>query len=412
MQIKIASALHMIKYLPLNLLLFGLFLMGCGSNSTETETTNQTVEEMNEQFVFVGTYTRKEGHVDGKAKGIYVLKWDEAGEKLTSLDTLEGLPNPSYVTIHPNGRFLYAANELADGSEAVLGQVSAFAIDPIARKYSSLGTVSAKGDAPCHLMVLPDGSHTVVANYVGGNVAALPINAQGGIEEASGTAQHEGTGPNEGRQGAPHAHMVHPFPNTADAFLAVDLGIDQLIHYKLNKADGQLQKIAHTTTMPGAGPRHLDFHPVGKWVYVLNELNHTIEVFEYKDVMQAFDRLQVISTLPADSDGVSYPAAIKVHPSGKFLYASNRGTTEEENSIAIFTIDQTSGNLTFQSVAHTEGNFPRDFELSPSGKYLLAANQNTDNILIFKVDPENGSLSKTGTNFAIPTPVCLKFLSL
>lgn len=367
---------------------------------------------MAEQFVFVGTYTRKEGHVDGKAKGIYVLKWEESTGSLSLLDTIESLPNPSYITIHPNGKYLYAANELADGSAAVVGQVGAFSIDPVQRSYQALSNVSAMGDAPCHLMVLPDQAHAVVANYVDGNVAILPLDDQGALGEAVAIAQHEGKGPNEGRQAGPHAHMVHPFPGEKDAFVAVDLGIDQIIHYQWNNEEQALKEVARTATTPGAGPRHLDFHPIGHQLYVLNELNHTVEVFEYKTVTAAFERKQIISTLPENSAGVSYPAAIKVHPSGKFLYASNRGNTEEENSIAIFGIDSQNGELTFQKVVHTGGNFPRDFEISPSGEYVLAANQNSGNIVVFKVDPENGDLSETGTDFAIPTPVCLKFLSI
>lgn len=394
------------------LLVLSLIIASCGSNATEQEANNQTIQPMEEQFVFVGTYTRKEGHVDGKAKGIYVLKWEEEMAQLSVWDTLEGLPNPSYLTFHPNEKFLYAANELADGTEEVLGKVTAYAIDPIHRQYKMLNSVSAMGDAPCHLIVLPDGKQVVVANYVGGNVAVLSIDEQGGVGEAIAVAQHEGKGPNEGRQKGPHAHMVYPFPDDPAAFMAVDLGIDRVIHYKWNSEEQQLLEVARTATTPGAGPRHLVFHPQGKWMYVLNELNHTIEVFQYKDVRQAFERQQIISTLPAGSTGVSYPAAIKVHPTGKFLYASNRGSTEEENSIAIFAVDTTTGKLAWQGVAHTGGNFPRDFALSPSGRYLLAANQNSDNILIFAIDPADGGLSQTGTNFALPTPVCLKFLSL
>lgn len=395
------------------MLLLSLLFGSCESTpEKEGETTVENEKVMEEQFVFVGTYTRKEGHVDGKAKGIYVLQWEEETGSLSLLDTIESLPNPSYITIHPNGKFLYAANELADGSEEVLGQVSAIAIDPVNRFYQALSNVSAMGDAPCHLTVLSDQEHVVVANYVDGNVAVLPIDEVGALGKSIATAQHEGKGPNEGRQGSPHAHMVYPFPGSSDGFLAVDLGIDQIVHYQWNEGQQELNEVARTATTPGAGPRHLDFHPTAKRIYVLNELNHSVEVFEYESLTAAFTRKQIISTLAEDSEGVSYPAAIKVHPNGKFLYASNRGSTEEENSIAIFEINEQTGELSFKKVVHTGGNFPRDFEISPSGKYLLAANQNSGNILVFKVDAETGDLSETGTDFAIPTPVCLKFLSI
>lgn len=395
------------------LLLFSLLFWSCeSSQEKEEETTDKIETSMEEQFVFVGTYTRKEGHVDGKAKGIYVLKFEESTGSLSLLDTVESLPNPSYVTIHPNGKYLYAANELADGSADVVGRVSSYSIDPVNRSYQALSNVSAVGDAPCHLVVLPNQEAVVVANYVDGNVALLPLNNEGGLEEAAATAKHEGTGPNEGRQAGPHAHMVYPFPGQKDAFLAVDLGIDQVIHYQWNTEKQELNELARTAITPGAGPRHLDFHPTANHLYVLNELNHTVEVFEYKNVGAAFERKQIISTLSEDSQGVSYPAAIKAHPNGKFLYASNRGSTEEENSIAVFRIDEQSGELSFQKVVHTGGNFPRDFEISPSGNYVLAANQNSGNIVVFKVDLETGDLLETGTNFALPTPVSLKFLSI
>lgn len=403
----------MIKsYLPI-LLLSGFFLFGCdAAPDQDKEGTTKNEVAMEEQFVFVGTYTRKEGHVDGKAKGVYVLRWKESEASLSTLDTIEGLPNPSYINLHPNGQYLYAANELADGSDEVLGQVSAFSVDPVNRSYKQLSNVSAMGDAPCHVAVLGDPSHAVVANYVGGNVAVLPIAEDGSLGEALAVAQHEGKGPNEGRQAGPHAHMVYPFPNSNAAFLAVDLGIDQIIHYQWDKAEQNLKEVARTAISPGAGPRHLDFHPSSSHLYVLNELNHTVEVFEYKTIDAAFERKQILSTLPEGSSAVSYPAAIKVHPKGKFVYASNRGNTEEENSIAVFRIDAQSGELNFQRVVHTGGNFPRDFEITPSGNYLLAANQNSGNIVVFKIDAESGDLTETGTNFAIPTPVCLKFLSI
>ena len=177
------------------LLLLGLLLSGCdAAPEKEGESTTKNEVSMEKHYVFVGTYTRKEGHVDGKAKGIYVLQWEESQASLSTLDTLTGLPNPSYINLHPDGKYLYAANELADGSEEVLGQVSAFSIDPVNRSYQQLSNVSAMGDAPCHVAVLGDKSHAVVANYVDGNVAVLPINSDGSLGEAVAEGQHEGKG--------------------------------------------------------------------------------------------------------------------------------------------------------------------------------------------------------------------------
>ncbi|RMG82012.1 MAG: lactonase family protein, partial [Bacteroidetes bacterium] len=223
-------------------------------------------------LLFVGTYTKKEGHVDGKGEGIYILKMDTATGALSPLDTIRGLVNPSYLTLHPNGRYLYAVQELADNTPDNIGLVSAFKTDPENGRAQALNTVSAQGDAPCFISTDATGRFALVANYVSGNVAVFPIQPDGQLGEAVHVAQHEPGIPKPPRQEAPHAHMIIPGKEPGAVF-ATDLGTDLIIHYQLDTA-GHLTKRAETHTEPGAGPRHLAFHPTLSRVYVLNELAH------------------------------------------------------------------------------------------------------------------------------------------
>lgn len=400
---------------PVNYLLLCLIfcVMACQSATSDPEQTEKTEDVSAENtLLFVGTYTPKESEVDGKANGIYVYEIDNQTAALTLIDTINGPINPSYLAFDPSGEYLFAANEIADGSDAVVGALSSFKIDRDSKRFQYINTVSSAGDAPCHLIVLPDSREVVVANYVGGNVALVPYMDGGQLASPAAMKQHEGSGPNAGRQKAPHAHMVKAFPGQVGGFVAVDLGIDQIIHYQVDENTKAVTQLTTTGVTPGAGPRHLDFHPSQPWSYVLSELNHSIEVFYYKDIATPFERKQIISTLADTSNAVAYPAAIKIHPNGKFLYASNRGQTDEENSIAMFSIAPEDGQLTFLGIQPTKGNFPRDFEIDPSGKHLYAANQRSDNIVVFEIDQMNGQLKDTGLEYKLPAPVCLKFLSL
>ncbi len=397
---------------PLFLFLF-FCAVACQPQATDADQTKE-VQKVNAKtnFLFVGTYTPAESIVDGKANGIYVYEVDNQTAALRLIDTIYGPINPSYLAFDPTENYLFAVNEMADGAAEVVGALSAFSIDRVGKEFQYINTVSSAGDAPCHLITLPDSRQVVVANYVGGNVAVIPFGEDGTLVPPTAVNQHVGSGPNAGRQKGPHAHMVKAFPGQGGGFVAVDLGIDQVIHYQVDESTKALTQLAATAITPGAGPRHLDFHPSQAWCYVLSELNHSIEVFYYKDIATPFERKQIISTLADTSNAVAYPAAIKIHPNGKFLYASNRGQTEEENSIAMFSIAPEDGQLTFLGIQPTKGNFPRDFEIDPAGKHLYAANQRSDNIVVFEIDQMNGLLKETGLEYELPTPVCLKFLSL
>lgn len=400
------------KLIIRQLLCCSLVLSSCQSASEGEQKTTEAEAAPSTVFLFIGTYTPTEAVSAGKASSIYVYKMEPNSGALTKIDSIEGPINPSYLAIHPNSRYLYAVNEIADGTDEVLGQVSAFSIDTDEMKFQKLNTVSAQGDAPCHLTITPNGKYLLVANYVGGNIAAFPIALDGSLGEATSMVQHEGSGPDKGRQKGPHAHMVKLFPNGENNFVSVDLGIDRVRHYQLDENTGQINSVGETPTLPGAGPRHLDFHPKSPWVYVVNELNHTIEVFHYTTILAPFERKQRISTLREGSPAQAYPGAIKVHPNGRFLYASNRGQTEEENSIAMYQIDEKDGQLTFLGIQSVNGSFPRDFEIDPSGKFLLVANQKSNNVVVYKINLETGTLEESGLDYEINTPVCLKFLAL
>ena len=362
-------------------------------------------------WLFIGTYTKKEGHVDGKAEGIYVYQMSQETGALTAIDTILGVINPSYVAVHPNGQYLYAVNELADATEKVVGKISAFKMNLATKQFEFLNGVSSEGDAPCHLSIDPSGKFVLVANYVMGTVASFAILEDGRLSEAISVQQHQRNIPEAFRQEAAHAHAILPGMQSKGIF-AVDLGTDEIIHYELDSI-GQLKKLATTNVEAGSGCRHLAFHPTQPWCYVLNELTKKVDVFLYQNPKTPMSHLQTLSTLDAPiSTGTIFSAAIKVHPSGQFLYASNRGLNgNTEQTIVMYHIDEQAGTLTYLGKQDTKGLVPRDFEIDPSGQFLLVANQDSDSVVTFKIDKATGRLKETGLVATIKTPVCLKFYS-
>ena len=384
-----------------------ILLAACKEKKAIPPTRQSEILKEKSTLLYVGTYTRKEGHVNGTASGIYICSFDSTTGKLTIKDSIPNTINPSYLTIHPNGKYLYAVNEIAGNGNPPIGTVSAFALDEKGQSAKKLNIVQAVGDAPCHISIDASGKYVLVASYMG-SIAAFPIQPDGSLGEASSSIIHSLANPRGGRQEAPHAHMIQPGIDENTVFV-VDLGMDKVLHYQL--AAGNLKEIARTDLAAGAGGRHLEFHPSQKRVYVLNELNQTIEVFSYNDPATPFERVQTITTLdkPIEKGNIG-TSAIHIHPSGKFLYAANRGIQgNEEQSIAMYTIDSESGLLTFLGVAPTKGLVPRDFAISPDGQYLLAANQNSDNIITFRINQQTGTLVDTGLSQVVNTPVCLKF---
>jgi 6-phosphogluconolactonase len=355
----------------------------------------------NKMRVYVGTYT------DGKSQGIYLFELDSDTGKMTPAGLATETTNPSFLAIHPNHRFLYAVNEIGEFGGKQSGAVSAFAIDPASGRLALLNQQPSGGGAPCHITVDREGKHVLVANYAGGSVAVLPIQPDGRLGAATAFVQHHGSSVNRQRQEAPHAHSINLDAANRFAF-AADLGLDKVLVYRFDPAKGTLAANDPPAAQvdPGSGPRHFAFHPSGRFAYVINEMGSTVTAFRYHSRTGTLEPLHTLSTLPAGFAGSTSTAEVQAHPSGKFLYGSNRG----HDSIAIFRIDPETGRLTTAGHQPTGGKTPRNFGIDPTGTYLLAANQGSDNIVVFRIDPETGRLTPTGQVVEVPSPVCVKFL--
>jgi len=348
--------------------------------------------------MYVGTYTRKD------SKGIYAFRFDSATGKLKPLGLAAETPNPSFLAIHPNGKYLYSVSEQGAAGG---GAVSSFQIDHASGKLTALNTQSTKGSGPCHLVVDKTGRSLVVVNYGSGSTTVLPVGADGKLGEASGHIQHSGSSVNRQRQQGPHAHSVNLSPDNRFAIVA-DLGLDKVLVYKFDAAKGTIAP--HTPpaadVKPGSGPRHFSFHPSGKYGYVINEMLMTVTAFRYDPKKGTLTEIQTIPTVAEGPQPGYSTAEVLVHPSGKFLYGSNRG----HNSIAMFTIDPSNGKLTHIGNEPTQGRTPRNFRIDPTGSYLLAENQDTDSIVVFSIDKTTGKLTPTGEKVSQPAPVCIRFV--
>ena len=338
--------------------------------------------------VFAGTYTGP------ASKGIYSFHFDSVTGKLSNASLVADAVNPSFLAIHPNGKFLYAANELASG------RVSAFAID--AGKLIAKNSVASGGADPCHLAVDQTGRWLFAANYSSGSVAVFPIREDGSLGEASALDQHAGSGVVAQRQDGPHAHEAVLSPDNR-FLLVTDLGLDEVFVYGFDASKGTLAKPQITKLKPGSGPRHMAFSPDGRFLYVLNELTATVDAFRWDSQRGTLEPADEASMLPADYAGPKSGAEIAIDPAGRFLYASNRG----HDSIAIFRIDK--GKLIPQGHASTGGKTPRNFVLDPAGNFLLAANRDSSSVVEFRIDKRTGALAPTGERIEIPSPVSLVF---
>jgi len=355
----------------------------------------------NKYLLFVGTYTEKE------SKGIYAYRFDAASSELTPLGVAAETANPSFLAIDPSRRFLYAVNEVQNYKGASSGAVSAFAINHQSGKLSLLNQVASRGSDPCYIAFDKTGKYALVANYTGGNVAVFPVPLDGHIGEPSAFVQHQGSSVNKERQEGPHAHWIETTSDNRFA-IAADLGLDELLVYRFDAKTGSLtaNDPPYAKLDPGAGPRHLAFHPDNKFAYVVNELQSSITAFTYYGSRGVLQKLNTITTVPKGFSGSNDTAEIKVHPSGKFLFASNRG----HDSIAVFSIDSHTGTLALVDHFSTQGKTPRNFEIDPTGKLLFVANQDTNNIVVFRINPNDGKLTPTGQILHVPAPVCLKFM--
>jgi len=356
------------------------------------------------RFVYVGTYTfpgtAPGGTHQSQAKGIYVFRMNPSNGGLTLLQVAE-IPNPSYLALDPTLTHLYSVNEMTDGA------VSAFAINQSNGMLTFINMMPTNGQDTTHLSVQPSGQYLFAASYTSGNFQVFPINSDGSIGNMTDNFQSvgNGTGPNPARQEGPHAHQILEDLDGNHVF-GVDLGADKLNVWNLDPGTGTLNPntVPFAGIASGSGPRHMAFHPDRQHAYVLSELVSAVTVFNYDPVRAAFIWHQTISALPPDFTGTNTAAEIRVHPSGRFLYTTNRG----HNSVAIFEVEQETGELEVIGWESTRGEWPRGMNIDPSGTFLYAANQNTDNIAVFRIHPSNGRL-RFGTLVNTPTPVDVEF---
>ncbi len=351
-------------------------------------------------FAYVGTFTNQ------KSKGIYAWRFHPATGQLTPVGLVAETASPSFLAVHPSQRFLYAVNEVSEYRGQKTGSVSAFSIDRATGRLTLLNTVSSRGPGPCHLALDSKGQCLLAANYAGGSIAAFPVRADGRLGEASAFFQHSGAVALPDRQGGPHAHCALVSPDSRFALVA-DLGLDQVLVYRLNAARALLQPNdpPFAKVRAGAGPRHLVFHPNGRLVYLINEIQSSITSFSYDAAAGALHELQTVPTLPSDFRGTNNTAEIAIHSSGKFLYGSNRG----HDSMAVLAVDE-AGKLDPIQHVSTQGKTPRNFAIDPTGAFLLAANQGSDSVVVFRIDPANGRLTATGVSIEAPSPVCVTFV--
>ncbi|MBC7674328.1 MAG: lactonase family protein [Polaromonas sp.] len=351
-------------------------------------------------LLYVGTYTEA-----GRTDGLYLLRMDTLSGALRQVEALDVGANPSFLTIHPNGRTLYSVNEVTETEGRPTGAVRAFAIDAESGALTWLDEQPSEGAAPCYVSTDRKGRFVLVANYVSGTVATLPIDETGALDHASHVVQHVGKGPVTARQEHAHAHCVVPHPSNRFV-LAADLGVDRVLVYRFDEGTGALQHLEERDAVlpPGTGPRHLAFHPTLPLVFVSGELNSTVTALHCDPQTGALRVVQTLSTLPASFKGENYPADIHVARSGRTLYVSNRG----HNSVAVFSI-AAKGTLTLQQVMSTGGNWPRNFTIDPSGRWLLVANQKSGSVEVFARDAESGRLTATSQRIELPSPVCIRF---
>lgn len=353
-------------------------------------------------LIYVGTYTGP------KSKGIYSFRFDVTTGRAAPLGLAAQTTNPSFLAISPDQKFLFAVTEVAEYRGARSGAVSSFAIDHNTGRLTFLNQVPSGGPGPCYVSLDKAGHFVLVANYDGGSVAVFPVLQNGRLGRASAFVQHAGHSVNPERQEGPHAHCIEVDRNDRYA-VAADLGLDRLLVHRFNSHTGALapNRPPFAEVKPGSGPRHTVFDPTGRFLYLVDEMASTVYAFSYDPQKGKLGPLQTISSLPKSFHGENDAAEIAVHPSGKFLYVSNRG----DDSIAVFAIDPGTHTLKPVEYVSTQGKSPRSFGITPDGAYMLAANQKSDSVIIFRIDRNTGRLTPTGQSLAVTSPVCVKFLA-
>ncbi len=341
---------------------------------------------------YVGTYTK------GDSKGVYTFTLDTDEQKIEDIKLAATLGNPTYVTVSQDNRFLYSV--IKDGES---GGVAAYEIDSQTGDLKRVNHYVSEGASPCHVSVNHANNQVLTANYHKGTIELYSVNSQtGGIESSQSVAAHQGKGPHE-RQEKPHTHFSGFTPDERYV-VAVDLGIDKLITYAVE--NGSLQEVSSLSVRPGSGPRHIAFHPNGKHAYLMTEISNEVVVLAYDSSNGSFTEVQYISTIPEDFTENSQGSAIYISKDGKFVYAANRG----HNSIAVFQVNEATGELTLVEMASSKGDWPRDFVFDPTEKFIVGSNQESSNLVLYARDEQTGKLTLIDSDITVPYPVCVKFL--
>ncbi|MBO1512505.1 lactonase family protein [Metabacillus sp. BG109] len=342
---------------------------------------------------YIGTYTK------GESKGVYSFTLDTEASQLGDVKAVAELDNPTYVNVSNDNKTLYAV--VKEGNE---GGVASYTINTQTGELSKVNSQVSEGASPCHVSVNSENRQVVTANYHKGTIESYLVDEDGTVNPAVSNMEHTGKGPHE-RQEKPHTHFSGFTPDEKYV-IAVDLGIDKVITYK--NENGKLEEAHSLLVKAGSGPRHITFHPNGKFAYVMTELSNEVITLSYNAETGIFTELQYIPTIPADFTDNSQGSAIHISSDGRFVYAGNRG----HDSIAVFSVNQENGELTFVEYTSTEGNWPRDFVLDPSESFIVASNQESSNLVLFSRDKETGKLTLIQSDVSVPEPVCVKFLNV
>lgn len=386
-------------------------------------------DQHTEHVVYVGAYTGFGPNRRGKAEGIDSFRLDPTSGALSHLATTPGIENPSFLTVDPTHRFLYAVNGSPSIDGHPGGAVTALAIDPVTGLLSPVNRQRTEGQGPCHATIDRAGRFLLATSYHAGTIVVFPVQPDGGLAPASDLVRHRGASVHPTRQAAPHPHSVN-FDLAERFALVCDLGLDRVFVYRFDHDRGKLipNDPPWTTSRPGAGPRHLAFHPTGRYVFVINEIDSTLSSYRYDPERGALSPLETVPTIPADfagpafspdvqvgaaaSDppvvGTNFAADVHLAPSGHVVYGSNRG----HDSIVVFAFSEGTERLTYVAHQPTRGRTPRNFTIDATGRLLLAANQGSDSLVAFRIDPLTGRLTPTGEVASTPTPTCVRIVEL
>ena len=354
-------------------------------------------------IVYVGTFKRE------PSKGIYAWRFDENTGKMDSLGLVADTMRPTFVELHPNEKFLYAVSRPTATDRQNIGVALAYSINPKTARLTLLNTFPTRGIDPAYVSVDLSGRNLMVANFGSnrgdGCVSVFPIKLDGSLADASDTITYSGSSVHPQRQTGPHAHAINVSPDNRFVLVA-DLGLDKIFVYRFDSEKGKLtpNDPPFVTLVPGAGPRHFVFHPNGRFLYVVNELNSTLTIFKWSRA--TLKQVQTISTLPVEFTGPNSAATLQIHPTARFLYVSNRGA----DSIAVFSINAKDGTLTPVEFVSAQGKTPGSFRIDPSGSWLIVANQSSDSLVVFRIDVQTGKLQATGQSYQVGTPSCVRFL--